>query len=366
MQRFIVGTGRCGSTLLSRMLGHNRKLLSMNEFWSVPDRAAVFMAGRFSGPEAADLLCRSNLLNDLVISRSAHFDPGATGHSIRKEARPEALKAFRLPAIRIFLSGLSDDHEGLIAATLAQLRGQPEQELAAHWQQMFDFLAAHLGREAWVERSGVSIENAERIAAWYPDGRLVHLHRDGPTNALGIRAFRHFVLYASFFLDPPSDDELESIFTCEIGSAEDPVMRRMGRDIPSLEQFGRYWSWQVVTGQSALLKLPRERWIDVAYEDMVSDTPAVLSRIAEFLKLPEDEGWIARASAEIDPEAVPDRLTDLAADELRRLQEACRPGMAILGRDHTNPYAAAMESVRRVYDGLAPTLLNQMVQERSE
>ncbi|MCK9541443.1 MAG: sulfotransferase [Novosphingobium sp.] len=360
MERFIVGTGRCGSTLLSRMLGHNRRLLSMNEFWSVPDREGVFQQGQFAGPEAADILCRSNLLNDLVISRTAHLDAGATGHSIRKEARAFALKAHRLPAIQIFLAGLSDDHEGLIAATLAQVRGQPRQSLAAHWRRMFDFLAAYLRRDAWVERSGVSIEIAGRIAQWYPGARIVHLHRDGPTNALGIRAFRHFVLYASFFFDPPSDDELEAIFTCEPGSADDPVMRRLGGDIPSLERFGRYWSWQVVTGHSALLRLPRERWIDVAYEDMIADTPGTLGRIAEFLDLPDDEGWIARASGEVDPEVIPDRVSELAEDELRKLREACRPGMAILGRDTVNPYEEAMKSARRVFGSIPSGALNQM------
>jgi len=34
MDRFIVGTGRCGSTLLSRMLRCNPELLDLSEFYS--------------------------------------------------------------------------------------------------------------------------------------------------------------------------------------------------------------------------------------------------------------------------------------------------------------------------------------------
>ncbi|MET0251983.1 MAG: sulfotransferase [Novosphingobium sp.] len=365
IDRFIVGTGRCGSTLLSRMLAHNRKLLSLNEFWSCHDRDAVFTEGQFPGPEAAALLSRSNLLNDMVISRTAFLDAGSTGHSIRKEARTFALKAHRLPGLQIFLAGMPEDHQTLVAATLAQLESQPRQDAAAHWRQMFDFLTARMGREAWVERSGVSIEVAGRIAQMFPQAKIVHLHRDGPTNALGIRAFRHFVLYASLFFDPPSDDELETIFSCEIGSAEDPLMRRMRRDIPSLEQFGRYWSWQIVTGQNALRQLPEERWIDVAYEEMIADAPGVLGRIAEFLELPDDEDWIARASAEVDPEAIPDRVADLAADELSKLREACRPGMVALGRDRVNPFEEAMKSARRVFDRMPTAALNDMANEPS-
>ena len=360
MDRFVVGTGRCGSTLLSRMLGHNHRVLSMKEFWSVHDRDAVFTPGEFDGAEAASLLSRPNLLNDLVVSRTGHLDAAQTGHSIRKEARGYALVAHRQPAIRIFLAGMSDDHEGLVAAVLAQLERQPRQDAAAHWRQMWQFTTEYLGKDAWVERSGVSIEMAGRIAEMFPRGKIVHLHRDGPTNALGIRAFRHFVLYASFFVDPPSDDELETMFRCEIGSAEDPVMRRMGPGIPSLEQFGRYWSWQIVTGQDALRQLPRERWIDIAYEEMIADTRGVLHRIAEFLELPDDEDWIARASAEVDPEVIPDRVSELAADELRKLREACRPGMVALGRDTVNPFEEAMKSTRRVFDRMPADALNQM------
>lgn len=361
MERFIVGTGRCGSTLLSRMLGHNRRLLSMSEFWSCHDRDGIFAQGEFTGKEASALLMRSNILNDLVISRTEHLDAASTGHSIRKEARGYALQAHRQPGLNVFLAQMSDDHEGLIAAVQAQLHGQSRQTATAHWHQLFDFLAAYFGRDCWVERSGVSIEFAGHIADWYPKSRIVHLHRDGPTNALGIRAFRHFVLYASFFFEPPSDDEMAAIFSCEIGSAGDPVMRRMGRDIPNLEQFGRYWSWQIVTGETALQQLPRNRRMAASYEDMIADTPGVLGQIADFLDLPQDDGWIARASAEVDPEGIPDRVSELATDELRKLREACRPGMVALGRDQVNPYEEALKSLRRVYDATPADALNKLI-----
>ena len=42
MDRFVVGTGRCGSTLLSRMLGENRSVLSIFEFFNGLDMTRRF------------------------------------------------------------------------------------------------------------------------------------------------------------------------------------------------------------------------------------------------------------------------------------------------------------------------------------
>jgi hypothetical protein len=362
MDRFIVGTGRCGSTLLSRMLAHNTKVLSITEFWSVFDRAAVFSEGEYSGQQAASLALRQNFLNELVITRSPYLDADNTGHSMRKEVGKFAPTAFGAEGLRLMTSRFLEECPTLFEEVLSQLETQPRQTLAAHWRGLWEFMARRLGREVWLERSGVSIEHVDRLIAGYPEARFIHLHRDGLTNALGVRAFRHFVLYTSFFFDPPSDDEITAMFECEVGSKDDPVMRRMGPDMPPLAAFGDYWSWQVVRGQSALMQLPQDRWTKVSYEHMVAAPEATLARIADFFDLPDDGDWIARAATEIDTDIIPDRVSQLARDELLKLRAACRPGMSILGRDRSNPFEDAMHSVRRVFDSrtLGNTIAGQL------
>jgi len=56
MERFVVGTGRCGSTLLSEMLGRHPGLLSIFEFFTGLDAAERFRSQSMDGYELATLI----------------------------------------------------------------------------------------------------------------------------------------------------------------------------------------------------------------------------------------------------------------------------------------------------------------------
>jgi hypothetical protein len=139
---------------------------------------------------------------------------------------------------------------------------------------------------------------------------------------------------------------MELALNCTIGSEEDPIFRRMGRDVPSLEDCGRYWSWQVTRGCCDLMRLPPSQRLEVRYEDLVADTPATLSKIAGFLELPKDKDWIARAAQQVDPEAVPDRLSSLEPQVRAALERACQPGQVVLGRAPGNPIEDSLKYAR--------------------
>ncbi|MCP4903557.1 MAG: sulfotransferase, partial [bacterium] len=51
--RFVVGTGRCGSTLLSRMLSMNAKVLNVFELFSGIDQFFRFQTRPVEGAELA-------------------------------------------------------------------------------------------------------------------------------------------------------------------------------------------------------------------------------------------------------------------------------------------------------------------------
>jgi Sulfotransferase family len=349
MHRFIVGTGRCGSTMLSNMLRCHPGVLSFAEFFSTLDRDGVFKEGEFTGAEAVELLSRSNLLNDLVTEREPYFADGAP-HKYGREVTEAARQATRMPALQLLMSQFSSAPAGLYNDLVSSLRTLPRQALKNHYLQLFDWLTRRLGKQVWIERSGVSIEFLDILHLWYPQARFVHLHRDGPTTALSMRAFRHFVLYASFFFDPPTAEELAQALRHPIDPATDPILRRMIRAVPSLTDIGHYWSWQIARGQRSALALSRDQYLEIRYEDLVSDTRSTLRRLAEFFELPSDDGWLDAAAQQVDPEIVRDRVVDLDPSERQALEQACLPGQVLLGRSQDNPFEIAMTTLRAVYE----------------
>jgi hypothetical protein len=348
MLRFIVGTGRCGSTLLSHMLSEHPDVLSISEFFGSLDRAGIFSNAVCSGEGLVEILSRSNLSNDFLVEREALLQ-GRAVHGYRKEVTEYARQGWRLPSMQLVLSSLTDDPEKLFAELKVFCRTLPVQPLPQHYLQVFGWLAERLGRIAWIERSGASIEFLGHLRRWYPDARFIHIHRDGPTTAVAVRAFRHFAMYGSYFFAPPSVEEMRETFVENIDPARDPLIRRLTTDLPSLPEFGTYWSWQIACGYREIMQLKPEQFMDIRYEDLIADTPKVLGRIVEFFDLPAREGWIERAAARVDPEAVANRLHELDPAERRALEIACLPGMTLLGRYNNNGLDTAIERARSVF-----------------
>jgi putative sulfotransferase len=69
--RFVVGTGRCGSTLLSRMLAHNRELLNVFELFSGIDAFFRFRRDPIDGRELAARLREDHPVLTMALRRGA-------------------------------------------------------------------------------------------------------------------------------------------------------------------------------------------------------------------------------------------------------------------------------------------------------
>lgn len=333
MDRFIVGTGRCGSTLLSRMMAEHPSVLSVFEFFNGLDMSKRFSREPVDGQDFAHLISQEHPFVTMVLKRGYEvpeitypFEPGARYR--RDDALPWILVST--------LPRLTDDPDALFDETVAFAASLPRQELSLHYRSLFEWLAQRLGRECWIERSGSSIDYIESLHALYPSARFLHLHRDGPETALSMREHHAYRLAISLLFQletdgEPSIAELRELDPQGSADARDRISRLLASQPPA-EYFGRYWTQELVHGFRALPKLNADQYLDVRFEDLVRKPRETLQTIGDFFD-PDagGDGWIERAAGLIHG-IPPTRFDKLPEDERERLSEACRVGMQLLGR----------------------------------
>ncbi len=319
MERFVVGTGRCGSTLLSLMLGVHAGVVTIHEFFSGLDWTRRFQPGNVPAEELVALLAAEQPVATAVMARG--HSPDEVQYPIdRPGMRYERGDKIAWLLISM-LPRLSKDPDALFDELLAYASTLPEQSLAAHYRALFEWVAARFERPVWVERGGGALAFLEDLIALYPDARFVHIHRDGHEAALSLRAHPFFrmaiALVSGLF---PTDLDPATATTYVIDNP------------PPLWAAGRFWCDQVLGGFRALPKLDRDQYFAVRFEDLIADPATVLEPVARFLELPPDDGFVDRAAALVRG-VPPPRFPHLTPSEQEELAAACRPGQLLLGRN---------------------------------
>ena len=309
MDRFIVGTGRCGSTLLSRMLSENPKTLSIFEFFNGLDASRRFSGDPIEGKDLVALMTAEQPILTEVLRRGYPVEevvyPFTPSSRYRRDQGLPWILVCALPR-------MTDQPDSLYDETLAFASTLPKQRTAAHYRELFEWWAKRLGREQWIERSGSSIEYLEGLHEVFPKAKFLHLHRDARETALSMREHPAYRLAVSLLYEPSkmqSEDWITEILETR----------------PPIELFGRYWSAQVESGLQALPKLQSNQYCRIRFEDLVKRPIDVLGTVSEFLELGPDDGWIERAASLIRS-IPPTRFDKLPPEERTRLTEACRPG----------------------------------------
>ncbi len=342
MQRFVIGTGRCGSTLISNMLAMHPDCLMLSEFLGAIDRPNLFMPGAVTGQRVAEMLHENLPVGEYAIHR------GRMGDELLYES--DDYSTMVIPAVMIAaLPMLSKDPERLFGELVAFVRTQPTQPLAQHYLQIIEWLRVKLGRKFWIERSGNAIDYMPELLDFYPKAKYLHVHRDGIDTAMSMRNFFYFQVHVSFFFNPPTRAELE---LTEIAgkpiTADDPISRRIGPDLPSLEKFAEFWSHQVEIGFSAFAHMDKSQLCHIRFEDLIASPRETMAQVADFFEMPDSPGWIDKAAALIHPPASSNAAEKLSAEELVAVQRACRSGQILLGREHSSGIIKSIELIKEV------------------
>jgi putative sulfotransferase len=337
---FIVGTARCGSTMLSNMLREHPRVLSLSEFFSFVsdfDRARlaqILSHAPIDGRGFWEFVAATTPLLSLALRHRIE-----SAESIYPCDSPAARFSRRtgVPAIlHATLPHLTEDHDRLFDILRDEVCAWPQARMGEHYARLFGWLAEHFDKRLWVERSGGWLFAAEGFLSMFPQARFVHIVRDGRDASLSMQQHLGFRLtYVMMSLE-------DHLGVNPLLSADRSRLARVPADLrPFLPEafdaeafrafrlplafFGELWSQWVADGLKGLRPLPADRLLTLRYEDFFVDPKRQLHLLASFLGEDFVDGdWSDRCAAAVRrPRAT---WRDLAEDESSALTVACRPG----------------------------------------
>lgn len=343
----VLGTGRCGSTLLSSMVRDHPEAASISELFSFItdlgmriDRA--FPAGPISGTRFWSILADPQPRQSMLLANGRRMPevlyPGDRGRFSVEGGIPPILQAL-LPHLD------PEDPDRLFDDLATAITSWDPAPVGDHYRATFEHLAERTGRRFWVERSGGSLRLAERLLANFADAKVIHLVRDGRDTAVSMSRHAGFrmALVCSLQAEMLGVDPFDS----DDRSEEDDLSEELAAVLP--EHFtgaafdavdlppalcGHYWSGEIIAGLAALAELPAERLLTIRYEDLVAEPEPTVAAIDTFLTGRVDPEWVERASRRV--EVQPHRWTELPPQEQTELTMACQPGFDALAAHGLN------------------------------
>jgi hypothetical protein len=349
---FVVSTGSCGSTMLSRLLCQHPEVLSLSEFFTVL-RAAIrrgaIPAEDMDGQRLWQMLSEPDPFGDRLL-RALKQVPEFGGVGYAYQGGRFNLETGVPRICHSVLPLLTDDPDDLFDQLAAEVPTWPSRPAAGQYRALFGYLSSTLRRRAVVERSGGSIRHVAALQQMFPEARFVHLHRDGPDCALsmsrppgGQLAGLHAEAARAAGLSPSTPWK-------DIHAAMNSQFERMLSEQFDLKQFmsyqvpltfyGQRWSSMLCTGLPVLAAMPPSCWISIKYEEILNDPGPQLRRLADFLGVEAVPSWLASASGMVDLSRA-GASARLDPGSLAALRQACDPGAQAIADAEARRLAAA-------------------------
>lgn len=339
---FVVGTGRCGSTMLSNMLREHPTVLSLSEFFAFVSEGGLspraFLPQAIDGPEFWSIIAAKG---ELASFNLRHRVP-----------MPERLYPFDDPAARFSsqsgvpailhttLPLLTDDHDKLFDILDVEVNRWPTAPIADHYAHLFHWLCERFDKRMWIERTGTSLLLVSQFLKMFPDSRFIHIARDGRDAAISMHAHPAFRLHMVMV------SLQQHLGVNPIESSDRSHVDRVPADLRpflpehfdadtlntypiALSLCGQYWTQQIEVGLGGLSSLAADRLLTLRYEDILYNPKPQLDTLTTFLGGDfVDQDWSARCAATV--RAPHSTWRDLPDEEARALTEACRPGLEML------------------------------------
>jgi hypothetical protein len=335
---FIVGTGRSGSTALSRIIRVHPGILSLNEylssFFGAP--GVAFPRDPIRGDAFWKLLSSTENPLTRLFRGGVTMEEFVYPHNLGRFSRETGI-----PRISwMVLPHLTDDPDGLLDELERHVVTWPQRTAREHHEALFELLRARFDKQVVVERSGFSLHWVRHLREAFPQAHFVHLHRNGPDCALSMSrhaGFRLISLMGEVFRISGVTRE-EDLTERHIAALPPHLAGLMApqfdpkliweADLP-LAGFGALWSDMIGAGVAALAEIPAAQRMAVAYEDILDAPDRELSRLAAFAGETALAAWLDEARTMLDP-GRRGIAQHLSPPDRAALEEACAPGMRAL------------------------------------
>lgn len=254
VQFFVVGTGRCGTTLLRDILNLHPELFvpAAESHWIVHQYQA-HGAGPRPTRSYADVLDRVSFLGGEL-------------------------------TVDVMASGVGWSKAQLYDA--ADLGA--ECTLAAFNDRLFGALARAAGRNVVGDKTPCHCLAMPLLSRLWPQAKFVHVVRDGRDVALSMADHPGFERMVECASDSWSDLALDR--RCE-------TARRACS--PVLEDYMRLWALRATRAVSDAKDLPPGAYLEIRYEQLLRRPRRESSRLAAFLGVPPTPGWLGGVEATI-------------------------------------------------------------------
>lgn len=340
---FIVGTGRCGSTMISNMLREHPHILIISEFFCF----ITDLGGQICDAFTEDLIDGKTFFK--IVGETASRTNILLKHNVAPTEILYPFSSFQYrfssltgvpPILNVTLPYLTDDFEDLFDEIKLLLIERQKASVTEHYQYLFNWLQRKFNKFLWIERTGAALMIIEQILETFPDARFIHIVRDGRncaismSNHLGFRIFLLGKILTEYLgIDPYKSKDRNKINRLPL-ELQRFLPESFDREAfleyqPPLFLCGQLWSQQIIKGLSILRLVPQERVFTIVYEDLLKNPQISLEKLLAFLgKEFIDPDWIEKASVMVrKPRS---SWLDLADCDRSELIKACQPGFEAL------------------------------------
>ncbi|MBW2424642.1 MAG: sulfotransferase [Deltaproteobacteria bacterium] len=337
--RFIIGTGRCGSTILSKMLNAHPDVCVLSEFLVALDAVRKYGERDVTGAELAEI-CDCGLRSNGEFKKIARFlktpeinfdmespPPGVAPGNYRDDVYPELIL---LP-----LSAIFDDAPEAFEELVEFARKRPTRPLSRQLAALFEWVTARAKKTIWIERSGGTLAQLPELIELFPNAKFLHLHRNPLDVALSMKTHHHIRLFAfkHYGLRTRGGLAWSDLEASDFDDSRpmSPRLREIfEHDVP-LEVFLKDWNEMVLRAFASVKHLSPDQYAEITFEDLLAEPRQILSRIVEFFALPDRTGWMDEAAAMLIPGKAGSARP---GPEQRAMIEAhCHAGAVLLDRE---------------------------------